>query len=35
MNLVARTLTRACKEALSSEHVRDLLASGGQLVDIR
>lgn len=35
MNLAAQTLTRACKEALSSEHVRDLLASGGQLLDIR
>jgi rhodanese-related sulfurtransferase len=35
MNLAAQTLTRACKEALSSEHVRGLLASGGQLVDIR
>jgi rhodanese-related sulfurtransferase len=35
MNLAAQTLTRACKDALSSEHVRDLLASGGQLLDIR
>ena len=35
MNLAVETLTRACKEALSSEHVRDLLARGGQLVDVR
>ena len=35
MNLTVQALTRACKEALSSEHVQDLLASGGQLVDIR
>ncbi len=35
MNLAVQTLTRACKEALSCGHVRDLLASGGQLVDVR
>ena len=34
MNLAVQTLTRACKETLSSRHVRDLLACGGQLVDV-
>ena len=35
MNLAVHTLTRACKEALSSDQAQALLASGGQLVDVR
>ncbi|MGB5442824.1 MAG: rhodanese-like domain-containing protein [Gammaproteobacteria bacterium] len=35
VNLAARTLSLACQGGLSSEHALDLLASGGQLVDVR
>ena len=35
MNLAVLTVTRACEEALPPEHAWDLLASGGQLVDVR
>ena len=35
MNLAVKTLSLACQGGLSSEHALDLLASGGQLVDVR
>ena len=35
MNLAVQTAIRASKGALSSDHARDLLACGGQLVDVR
>jgi rhodanese-related sulfurtransferase len=33
--LATQTVCRATSEALSPEHAEDLLASGGQLVDVR
>ena len=35
MNLAIQTVALACTGALSAEHARHLLASGGQLVDVR
>lgn len=35
MNLALQTLLRANEEGLSPEHFKELLAHGGQLVDIR
>ena len=35
MNLAIQMLDRACQDGLSSEHALDLLASGGQLIDVR
>ncbi len=35
MNLAVQTVIQVCREAVSPELVRDLLASGGQLVDVR
>ena len=35
MNLVMRTLQLAGRESLSARHAENLLANGGQLVDIR
>lgn len=35
MSLALQTLRRANDEGLSPDHFRDLLAQGGQLVDIR
>ena len=35
MNLAVSTLSLACQGGLTCEHALDLLASGGQLVDVR